>query len=84
MATDERAGAVVSGIQQNIDRIKLAKQKLADYLENNSNLVADGMSINEIVDEVLALIDKKGDYNVVQNLLENGNSELVITDAEGS
>ena len=29
MATDERAGAV-SGIQQNIDRIKLAKQKMAD------------------------------------------------------
>lgn len=80
MATDERAGAV-SGIQQNIDRIKLAKQKMADYLENNSSLVAEGMSINEIVDEVLALIDKKGDYNVVQNMLANGNSELVITDA---
>lgn len=80
MATDERAGAV-SGIQQNIDRIKLAKQKMADYLENNSSLVAEGMSINEIVDEVLALIDKKGDYNVVQNMLANGNSELIITDA---
>lgn len=80
MATDERAGAV-SGIQQNIDRIKLAKQKMADYLENNSSLVAKGMSINEIVDEVLALIDKKGDYNVVQNVLANGNSELIITDA---
>lgn len=84
MATDEMAGTVVSGIQQNIDRIKLAKQKMADYLENNSSLVADGMSINEIVDEVLALIDKKGDYNVVQNLLANGNSELVITDASES
>ena len=83
MATDERAGAV-SGIQQNIDRIKLAKQKMANYLENNSNLVAEGMSINEIVDEVLALIDKKGDYNVVQNVLANGNSELVITDASES
>ena len=83
MATDERAGAV-SGIQQNIDRIKLAKQKMADYLENNSSLVAEGMSINEIVDEVLALIDKKGDYNVVQNVLANGNSELVITDASES
>ena len=83
MATDERAGAV-SGIQQNIDRIKLAKQKMADYLENNSSLVAEGMSINEIVDEVLALIDKKGDYNVVQNMLANGNSELVITDASES
>lgn len=80
MATDEKAGAV-SGIQQNIDRIKLAKQKMANYLENNSSLVAEGMSINEIVDEVLALIDKKGDYNVVQNMLANGNSELVITDA---
>lgn len=80
MATDERAGAV-SGIQQNIDRIKLAKQKMANYLENNSSLVAEGMSINEIVDEVLALIDKKGDYNVVQNVLANGNSELIITDA---
>lgn len=83
MATDERAGAV-SGIQQNIDRIKLAKQKMANYLENNSSLVAEGMSINEIVDEVLALIDKKGDYNVVQNMLANGNSELVITDASES
>ena len=83
MATDERAGAV-SGIQQNIDRIKLAKQKMANYLENNSSLVAEGMSINEIVDEVLALIDKKGDYNVVQNVLANGNSELVITDASES
>lgn len=83
MATDERAGAV-SGIQQNINRIKLAKQKMADYLENNSSLVAEGMSINEIVDEVLALIDKKGDYNVVQNMLANGNSELVITDASES
>lgn len=83
MATDERAGAV-SGIQQNIDRIKLAKQKMANYLENNSSLVAEEMSINEIVDEVLALIDKKGDYNVVQNMLANGNSELVITDASES
>ena len=83
MATDEKAGAV-SGIQQNINRIKLAKQKLADYLENNSSLVADGMSINEIVDEVLALIDKKGAYNVIQNLLANGNTELAITDADGS
>ena len=83
MATDERAGAV-SGIQQNINRIKLAKQKMADYLENNSSLVAEGMSINEIVDEVLALIDKKGNYNIVQNALANGNSELVITDASGS
>lgn len=83
MATDERAGAV-SGIQQNIDRIKLAKQKMANYLENNSSLVAEGMSINEIVDEVLALIDKKGDYNIVQNMLANGNSELVITDASES
>ena len=83
MATDERAGTV-SGIQQNIDRIKLAKQKMANYLENNSSLVAEGMSINEIVDEVLALTDKKGDYNVVQNMLANGNSELVITDASES
>lgn len=83
MATDERAGAV-SGIQQNIDRIKLAKQKMANYLENNSSLVAEGMSINEIVDEVLALIDKKGNYNIVQNALANGNSELVITDASES
>ena len=38
MATDERAGAV-SGIQQNIDRIKLAKQKMANYQKNKSLLL---------------------------------------------
>ena len=84
MATDEKAGTevgTVSGIKQNIDRIMLAKQKLADFLENNSSLVADGMSINEIVDEILALVDKRGAYNIVQNLLESGNTELAITDA---
>lgn len=70
-----------SKIGQQITRIMNAKQKMANYLENNSSLAVNGLSINEIVDEVLALIDKKGDYNVVQNLLENGNTELAITDA---
>lgn len=42
------------------------------------------MSINELVEAILALIGQKGAYNVVQNLLANGNSELAITDADGS
>lgn len=47
-------------------------------------MATENMSINELVEAILALIGQKGAYNIVQNLLDDGNSELVITDASGS
>lgn len=73
-----------SKIGQQIARITNAKKALADYLKNNTNLATENMSINELVEAILALIGQKGAYNIVQNLLDDGNSELVITDASGS
>lgn len=70
-----------SKIGQQIMRITDAKNALANYLKNNTDLAAENMSINELVEAILALIGQKGAYNVVQNLLANGNSELAITDA---
>lgn len=70
-----------SKIGQQIMRITEAKNALADYLKNNTDLATENMSINELVEAILALIGQKGAYNVVQNLLANGNSELAITDA---
>lgn len=70
-----------SKIGQQIARITNAKRALADYLKNNTDLATENMSINELVEAILALIGQKGAYNVVQNLLANGNSELAITDA---
>lgn len=70
-----------SKIGQQIMRIRDAKNALADYLKNNTDLATENMSINELVEAILALIGQKGAYNVVQNLLANGNSELAITDA---
>lgn len=73
-----------SKIGQQIARITNAKKVLADYLKNNTDLATENMSINELVEAILALIGQKGAYNIVQNLLDDGNSELVITDASGS
>lgn len=73
-----------SKIGQQIARITNAKKALADYLKNNTDLATENMSINELVEAILALIGQKGAYNIVQNLLDDGNSELVITDASGS
>lgn len=73
-----------SKIGQQIMRITDAKNALANYLKNNTDLATENMSINELVEAILALIGQKGAYNVVQNLLANGNSELAITDADGS
>lgn len=73
-----------SKIGQQIARITDAKKALADYLKNNTDLATENMSINELVEAILALIGQKGAYNIVQNLLDDGNSELVITDASGS
>ena len=73
-----------SKIGQQIARITNAKKALADYLKDNTDLVTENMSINELVEAILALIGQKGAYNIVQNLLDDGNSELVITDASGS
>lgn len=73
-----------SKIGQQIARITNAKKALADYLKNNTDLATENMSINELVEAILALIEQKGAYNIVQNLLDDGNSELVITDASGS
>lgn len=73
-----------SKIGQQIARITNAKRALADYLKNNTDLATENMSINELVEAILALIGQKGAYNIVQNLLEDGNSELVITDAGDS
>ena len=73
-----------SKIGQQIARITNAKRALADYLKDNTDLATENMSINELVEAILALIGQKGAYNVVQNLLANGNSELAITDASGS
>ena len=73
-----------SKIGQQIMRITDAKNALANYLKNNTDLATENMSINELVEAILALIGQKGAYNVVQNLLANGNSELAITDASGS
>lgn len=70
-----------SKIGQQITRIIDAKKALADYLKDNTDLATENMSINELVEAILALIGQKGAYNIVQNLLEDGNSELVITDA---
>lgn len=70
-----------SKIGQQIMRIRDAKNALANYLKNNTDLATENMSINELVEAILALIGQKGAYNVVQNLLANGNSELAITDA---
>lgn len=70
-----------SKIGQQIARITNAKKALADYLKNNTDLATENMSINELVEAILALIGQKGAYNIVQNLLDDGNSELVITDA---
>lgn len=70
-----------SKIGQQIMRITDAKNALANYLKNNTDLATENMSINELVEAILALIGQKGAYNIVQNLLEDGNSELVITDA---
>ena len=72
-----------SKIGQQIMRITDAKNALANYLKNNTDLATENMSINELVEAILALIGQKGAYNVVQNLLANGNSELAITDADG-
>lgn len=73
-----------SKIGQQIMRITDAKKALADYLKDNTDLATENMSINELVEAILALIGQKGAYNIVQNLLDDGNSELVITDASGS
>lgn len=73
-----------SKIGQQIMRITDAKNALANYLKNNTDLATENMSINELVEAILALIGQKGAYNIVQNLLDDGNSELVITDASGS
>lgn len=73
-----------SKIGQQIARITNAKKALVDYLKNNTDLATENMSINELVEAILALIGQKGAYNIVQNLLDDGNSELVITDASGS
>lgn len=73
-----------SKIDQQIARITNAKKALADYLKDNTDLATENMSINELVEAILALIGQKGAYNIVQNLLDDGNSELVITDASGS
>lgn len=73
-----------SKIGQQIARITNAKRALADYLKDNTDLATENMSINELVEAILALIGQKGAYNIVQNLLDDGNSELVITDASGS
>ena len=73
-----------SKIGQQIARITDAKKALADYLKDNTDLATENMSINELVEAILALIGQKGAYNIVQNLLDDGNSELVITDASGS
>lgn len=73
-----------SKIGQQIARITNAKKALADYLKNNTDLATENMSINELVEAILALIGQKGAYNIVQNLLDDGNSELVITGASGS
>lgn len=73
-----------SKIGQQIMRITDAKNALANYLKSNTDLATENMSINELVEAILALIGQKGAYNVVQNLLANGNSELAITDADGS
>jgi len=73
-----------SKIGQQIIRITNAKNALADYLKDNTDLATENMSINELVEAILALIGQKGAYNIVQNLLDDGNSELVITDAGGS
>lgn len=73
-----------SKIGQQIARITNAKKALADYLKNNTDLATENMSINELVEAILALIGQKGAYNIVQNLLDDGNSELVIMDASGS
>lgn len=73
-----------SKIGQQIMRITDAKNALANYLKNNTDLATENMSINELVEAILALIGQKGAYNIVQNLLEDGNSELVITDAGDS
>lgn len=70
-----------SKIGQQIMRITDAKNALANYLKNNTDLATENMSINELVEAILALIGQKGAYNIVQNLLDDGNSELVITDA---
>lgn len=70
-----------SKIGQQIARITNAKRALADYLKDNTDLATENMSINELVEAILALIGQKGAYNIVQNLLDDGNSELVITDA---
>lgn len=70
-----------SKIGQQIARITNAKKALANYLKDNTDLATENMSINELVEAILALIGQKGAYNIVQNLLEDGNSELVITDA---
>ena len=64
-----------SKIGQQIMRITDAKNALANYLKNNTDLATENMSINELVEAILALIGQKGAYNVVQNLLANGNSE---------
>ena len=72
-----------SKIGQQIARITNAKKALADYLKDNTDLATENMSINELVEAILALIEQKGAYNIVQNLLDDGNSELVITDAAG-
>lgn len=73
-----------SKIGQQIARITNAKKALADYLKDNTDLATENMSINELVEAILALIGQKGAYNIVQNLLDDGHSELVITDASGS
>lgn len=73
-----------SKIGQQIARITNAKKALADYLKDNTDLATENMSINELVEAILAFIGQKGAYNIVQNLLDDGNSELVITDASGS
>lgn len=73
-----------SKIGQQIARITNAKKALTDYLKDNTDLATENMSINELVEAILALIGQKGAYNIVQNLLDDGNSELVITDASGS
>lgn len=73
-----------SKIGQQIARITNAKKALADYLKDNTDLATENMSINELVEAILTLIGQKEAYNIVQNLLDDGNSELVITDASGS
>lgn len=73
-----------SKIGQQIMRITRAKNALANYLKDNTDLATENMSINELVEAILALIGQKGAYNIVQNLLEDGNTELAITDAGGS